>query len=229
MFTTLRRRIRRALSSPRSSPAKPPSPPSRPRPVLTATDLQAWVDEPNLSQAEIAARRDLAAKMTAGPPSEHLVYPGDLTLSESPLSSLPPGFEVQGGLYIYNCFDLHLPAGLVVGGDFTLSSTWYRTHFVELQSDTYVGGDLSVSSTDLKELPERLEVGGIAIFYGCKSLSLKNIPPSVTIKEGVIKVTDCEEVWEEFDLNRDLGEHYGTIDFPLRDALTLRVCLGCLA
>lgn len=197
--------------------------------MLTATDLQAWVGEPNLPKAEATFRRDLAAKMTAGLPSEHLVYPGDLTLSKSPLSSLPPGFEVQGGLYIYDCFNLHLPVGLVVGGDFSLSSSWYRTHFIELQSDTYVGGDLSVSSTDLPELPERLEVGGIAIFYECRSLSLKNIPSSVTIKEGVIKVTNCEKVWEEFDLNRDLGEHYGTIDFPLRDALTLRVCLGCLA
>ncbi|VUC28896.1 unnamed protein product [Clonostachys rosea] len=167
--------------------------------------------------------------MAANLSSEHLVYPGDLTLSESPLSSLPPGFEVQGGLYIYDCFDLHLPVGLVVGGECSLSSDRYRRHFIELQTDTYVGGDLSVSGTDMSELPEHLEVGGIAIFYWCRSLSLHNIPPGVTIKEGVIKVTGCDKVWEEFDLNRDLGVHYGTLDFPLRDSLTLRVCLGCLA
>jgi hypothetical protein len=81
---------------------------------------------------------------------------GDLDLSGTPITSLPPGLSVGGDLYLNYTPIKSLPSDLSVGGGLYLNST----PITSLPPDLSVGGYLYLSYTKITSLPPGLSVGG---------------------------------------------------------------------
>ena len=82
---------------------------------------------------------------------------GYLDLSNSPITKLPEGLEVDGDLNLENAYITSLPEGLKVSGDLYLGNT---RRLNSLPEALKVGGDLYLGNTIITSLPESLTVGG---------------------------------------------------------------------
>ena len=81
---------------------------------------------------------------------------GDLNLGGTPITSLPDGLTVGGGLYLSDTPITSLPDGLTVGCNLYLSGT----PITSLPDGLTVGGYLDLSGTPITSLPYGLTVGG---------------------------------------------------------------------
>jgi len=100
---------------------------------------------------------------------------GNLSLSNTKITSLPSGLNVGGTLYLRNTKITSLPSGLNVGGGLDLS----YTPITSLPSSLNVGGDLDLYNTKITSLPSGLNVGG--------NLNLSNTPLSKKYSEEEIR------------------------------------------
>jgi hypothetical protein len=93
---------------------------------------------------------------------EELTVDGDLSVSNTRITSLPEGLKVSGGLDISYTKMTSLPEGLKVRGDLDL----VMTDITSLPKGLKVGGDLNIRGTELiiysnDELRKMIEPGFI--------------------------------------------------------------------
>lgn len=112
---------------------------------------------------------------------------GNLDLSNSKITSLPPNLTVKGSLYLSNCKNLtSLPPGLSVGGILNLSDT----KITSLPSDINVEGDLYLRNIPIKSLPSGLSVGGGLSLSGTPIASL---PSDLSVKSW-LDLGNCKKL-----------------------------------
>ena len=89
-------------------------------------------------------------------PKDLRILKGDLDLEGTPITSLPAGLHVTGGLYLNGNKNLiELPSGLKVDGNLDLN----RTGITSLPEDLkVVGGHLDLTRTPITSLPSGLKV-----------------------------------------------------------------------
>jgi hypothetical protein len=95
---------------------------------------------------------------------------GDLTLSNTKITSLPDGLTVTGYLDLTNTPITSLPNNLTVGAGLTLTDTLITS----LPNDLTVGGFLRLRDTNIKSLPDGLTVPGYLDLTDSQITSLPN-------------------------------------------------------
>ena len=88
---------------------------------------------------------------------------GNLSLSNTPITSLPDNLKVSGDLWLTDTPITSLPDNLTVGGNL------------------YLGG------APITSLPDNLTVGGTLNLNGTQYLDKNNLPSSLVVKGDIIK------------------------------------------
>ena len=108
---------------------------------------------------------------------------GDLDLSNTPITSLPPNLTyVQYNLYLYGTPITSLLGNLKVGGNLYGSGT----QITSLPNNLKVGGNLTLAYTPITSLPDNLNIGGNLDLYDTPiskkytAAQLKQLLPGVT-------------------------------------------------
>jgi len=126
-----------------------------------------------------------------------VVFPGDLDLNNTQITSLPAGLTVGGNLYLKFSKITSLPAGLTVGADLNLSNTKITslppglkvngsldlssTKITSLSAGLKVGGDLYLNNTSITSLPAGLKVGGLWI----SNTPITSLPAGLKVGGGL--------------------------------------------
>jgi len=103
---------------------------------------------------------------------------GDLTLSNTPFTSLPAGLTVTGYLDLTNTPIKSLPNNLTVGAGLTLTGTLITS----LPNDLTVGGFLRLRDTNIKSLPDGLTVPG---YLDLTDTPITSLPNDLTVGAGL--------------------------------------------
>lgn len=154
--------------------------------ILQALGVRIVYESPGrFGLAKVGGRNmsvaDALTLVAAGP------VEGEVDFGESDITTLPPGTDIRGDLWLRKCESLaSLPAGLKVGGSIHLEGC---PSLETLPVGLKVGGNLDLTRCiSLKRLPERLEVGKGLNLTECSAL--KSLPTGLKVG-GFLDLTGC--------------------------------------
>ena len=135
--------------------------------------------------------------ITSLPPN--LKVKGSIDLWGTKITSLPPGLEVGGSLYLGGSKITSLPADLKVGRSIILGSTQISS----LPPGLEVGIDLDLSYTGIESLPPGLKVGGN---LNIKRTRITQLPPDLIVRGNFIADPAIKLQYEEIITNRQQND-----------------------
>ena len=164
--------------------------------LLTPLDRPDVSDREGRPMKQSALRRSAMGDFEAGKwdlmtrfkrlwrlPKDLRILKGDLDLEGTPITSLPAGLHVTGGLYLNGNKNLiELPSGLKVDGNLDLN----RTGITSLPEDLEVGGHLDLAFAPITSIPAGLKVGGDLYLIGT---GITSLPEDLKVVGGHLDLT----------------------------------------